>query len=355
MNILVINTAKKGGRAKCAYHISKNLSSIRNCSFTIVYPSKSDNLEQWEKVRCNELMSIDFHSKNLKVVLESIFEIIKLSRRKFDRIIFTATHPLTPLYISFFESEKTDIIIHDPIVKLDDKFFDKKILYSFYFYLANTYVERYSKRLTLLSKTFCNYYENKYPKKKINYMPHGVFDYFVRYEKVKKYDICFAGRITKYKGLSLLIDAVSILENKYSVVIAGSGNDPRLHEIKQMDNYCVMNEWISDELMSDIISHSRIVVLPYLSASQSGVITLAHAAAVPVITTDVGGLSEQVAHMDTGLVIKSGDVRELVSSIDMLLKNESLLESMVRACLLHRESLAWPAITKEYIDNLMVE
>ncbi|EKO3977150.1 glycosyltransferase family 4 protein, partial [Vibrio fluvialis] len=236
-----------------------------------------------------------------------------------------------------------------------DKFFDKKILYSFYFYLANTYVERYSKRLTLLSKTFCNYYENKYPKKKINYMPHGVFDYFVRYEKVKKYDICFAGRITKYKGLSLLIDAVSILENKYSVVIAGSGNDPRLHEIKQMDNYCVMNEWISDELMSDIISHSRIVVLPYLSASQSGVITLAHAAAVPVITTDVGGLSEQVAHMDTGLVIKSGDVRELVSSIDMLLKNESLLESMVRACLLHRESLAWPAITKEYIDNLMVE
>jgi len=55
--------------------------------------------------------------------------------------------------------------------------------------------------------------------------------------------------------------------------------------------------------------------LPYLEATQSGVLNIAYGFNKPVIVTDVGGLSEDVIEGETGFVVKSDDVNSLVDGI----------------------------------------
>ena len=57
------------------------------------------------------------------------------------------------------------------------------------------------------------------------------------------------------------------------------------------------------------------VVLPYRSATQSGVTHVAYALGVPVITTDVGGLAETVRPGETGLVVPPADPAALAEAI----------------------------------------
>jgi glycosyltransferase involved in cell wall biosynthesis len=70
------------------------------------------------------------------------------------------------------------------------------------------------------------------------------------------------------------------------------------------------------------------VALPYIEATQSGVIPIAYAFARPVIATDVGSLREMIIHEETGLLIKPGDVNELIGAIKKMTSEPMLCEQM---------------------------
>ena len=75
-----------------------------------------------------------------------------------------------------------------------------------------------------------------------------------------------------------------------------------------------------------------VVVLPYRSASQSGIAQLAFAFGVPVVATRVGGLPEVIEHERTGLLVDPGDEHGLAEAITRLLTDATLCRSMsVRA------------------------
>jgi len=58
-----------------------------------------------------------------------------------------------------------------------------------------------------------------------------------------------------------------------------------------------------------------VVVLPYLSATQSGIAQIAFNFDRPVIATAVGGLGEVVKQGETGLVVPPGDPAALADAI----------------------------------------
>jgi len=60
------------------------------------------------------------------------------------------------------------------------------------------------------------------------------------------------------------------------------------------DRFIVHNEFISEDRAADYFQRASVVVLPYIEASQSGVIPMAYSAAKPVVATTVGGLPEIV-------------------------------------------------------------
>jgi glycosyltransferase involved in cell wall biosynthesis len=86
--------------------------------------------------------------------------------------------------------------------------------------------------------------------------------------------------------------------------------DLRLGErVKLVDRY-VKNEEVSLYFRS-----ADVVVLPYVDATQSGVVQIAFGLEVPVITTDVGGLPEIVEDGATGFVVARRSAEQLAAAI----------------------------------------
>jgi glycosyltransferase involved in cell wall biosynthesis len=108
----------------------------------------------------------------------------------------------------------------------------------------------------------------------------------------KNVGILFLGRIRKYKGISTLIDAYNLLpEPRLNLTIAGEGNLP-VHDYSRVT---VINRWLSDEEMIELLQGCEILVLPYVEATQSGLVPIAMNLNVKIVFSEVGGLSEQLS------------------------------------------------------------
>lgn len=137
--------------------------------------------------------------------------------------------------------------------------------------------------------------------------------------------LLFCGIIRPYKGLDVLLDAFAIALKKQSLhlLIAGEfwqGGEveyrEQIEQLKLRDHVSIINEYIPDEWLAACIDRADVVVLPYKSATQSGIIQVAFGRGKPIITTNVGGLGEVVENGRTGLVVASEDPQGLATAID---------------------------------------
>jgi glycosyltransferase involved in cell wall biosynthesis len=94
------------------------------------------------------------------------------------------------------------------------------------------------------------------------------------------------------------------------------------------EHFIVDNEFISEERIAEYFRRASIVVLPYIEASQSGVIPLAYSAAKPVVATEVGGLPEMVEHGRTGYLVAPRNASQLAESVVRLLLDRNLRREM---------------------------
>ena len=139
--------------------------------------------------------------------------------------------------------------------------------------------------------------------------------------------IMFFGRIWAYKGLEYLIRAQPLITARVpdaKIVIAGEGEDfSRYREMMvQPERFVVHNEYVSHEKRSTLFAEAAIVVLPYVEATQSGVIPLAYNFGKPVVATTVGGLPEMVDHGETGYLVPPCDAEALADAVVDLLQNQ---------------------------------
>ncbi len=147
--------------------------------------------------------------------------------------------------------------------------------------------------------------------------------------------VLFFGRIWPYKGLDILIRAAAIVSQHYPnfhVIIAGKGEHFDRYARMMHDPACftVLNRWIDDAERMALFERASIVVLPYIEASQSGVIPVAYHVGKPVIATTVGGLPELVDEGETGLLVPPRDVAALADAILRLLREPALRREMGR-------------------------
>ena len=168
---------------------------------------------------------------------------------------------------------------------------------------------KWSDQLFVHGSTLRTAAESKYPevKDRLSIVPHIVLK---RYrdisskEGMKRYDtgtvnILFFGRIYPYKGLDVLINSIPLVTKEFPhirVVIAGEGDNFSIYRRKMVDPqfFEVRNRHIPDREAAQLFIDADIVVLPYVEASQSGVLAIANAFARPVIVTDVGELRRAV-------------------------------------------------------------
>jgi glycosyltransferase involved in cell wall biosynthesis len=164
--------------------------------------------------------------------------------------------------------------------------------------------------------------------------PHPLFDHYGQREPSKhaqkklglsgkEFYILFFGLVRKYKGLDLLLEAMShpnIKNKPIKLIIAGEFYDKMSYytdiiKEHQLEDYVIIkNEFIPNEEVADYFNAADLVVQPYKSATQSGVTQIAYHFNKPMVVTNVGGLPEMVPDEKTGYVTEpqSGKVAEAI-------------------------------------------
>jgi glycosyltransferase involved in cell wall biosynthesis len=135
--------------------------------------------------------------------------------------------------------------------------------------------------------------------------------------------ILFFGYVRKYKGLHVLLDAMPkvLQETNVRLLVAGEfyddeqGYRDQIQRLGIGNSVSIFADYIPNEEVGLYYSAADVVVLPYISATQSGIIQIAYNYDKPVITTNVGGLPEVVDEGKTGFIVPSEDVDALATSI----------------------------------------
>jgi len=135
--------------------------------------------------------------------------------------------------------------------------------------------------------------------------------------------ILFFGKVRKYKGLDVLLAALPrVLSNvECKLIVVGEFYDSlekyeqliRRHRIES--HVHIDNRYVPNEEVAAIFERADVLVLPYVSASQSGVARIALSNGLPVIASRTGGLSEMVIDQVNGLLFPPGDSEALASQI----------------------------------------
>jgi glycosyltransferase involved in cell wall biosynthesis len=151
--------------------------------------------------------------------------------------------------------------------------------------------------------------------------------------KEEKHLILFFGRIWEYKGLEYLIRAEPLITARVPdarILIAGQGEGFSRYARMMVhpDRFIVHNEFIPEERAAEYFGRASVVVLPYIEASQSGVIPVAYSASKPVVATTVGGLPEMVEDGRTGYLVAPRDAVQLAEAITRLLLDGALRRQM---------------------------
>lgn len=145
----------------------------------------------------------------------------------------------------------------------------------------------------------------------------------------------FLGRIEPYKGLDVFCDAVTqilysgrIKPAQIEIVIAGRGH---INEIRWNKLGCVVefhNDFILDEQFHQLMADLDVLVLPYKSATQSGVGMMGAAYGIPIVASRVGALDQLVADGTTGILVTPSDAENLGYALAKLIESPHNLQRL---------------------------
>lgn len=125
------------------------------------------------------------------------------------------------------------------------------------------------------------------------------------------------GRIRKYKGLDRL-EAIIKETREIPYLIVGEPDEEcrgTVESLKKYDNVKVIDREVSDQQMLDFFHDADWIVLPYTSATQSGVIVDSYLLSRPVIAFNVGAISEQIVDGVTGFLVEADNCSAFVEAV----------------------------------------
>lgn len=168
-------------------------------------------------------------------------------------------------------------------------------------------------------------------------------------------NILFFGLIRKYKGLDILLRAFKALPDDFQLIIAGEpyGDFGEYQELIDScpgkDRIHVFPDYIRDSEVKDYFCAADLAVLPYRSATQSGISAVSYHFELPMIVTDVGGLRETIGERGTGIVASSPDPDCIEAEITRYFGDPAIREKCVECIRAEKERLSWQKFCKDLI------
>ena len=172
-----------------------------------------------------------------------------------------------------------------------------------------------------------------------------------QYPDISDKFVLFAGRLATNKGLSDLISAMDLVNQK-SIDLVITGADMGLGkqlEKEALEKGVRMHRLghIDDETYRSVLGAAEMLVLPSEYEAFGIVLLEAAAAETAVIGTNVGGIPEAMSPGNNGLIVEYNDVDNLSKSIATLLDDAKLCKEMGKAGRVWAKNFSWDSILKE--------
>ncbi|HEX2867264.1 MAG TPA: glycosyltransferase [Ignavibacteriales bacterium] len=167
----------------------------------------------------------------------------------------------------------------------------------------------------------------------------------------------FFGFIRDYKGLDVLLEAMALLKDRLDVklMVAGefySNEEKYKSLIKKLDLgdlLILFTDFIPTSEVKYYFCASDAVVLPYRSATQSGIVQIAMNFKKPVIAANVGGLEEVVLEGKTGFIVEKENPAMLAGAI-MKFYSEAREPEFETNAEKEVEKYSWPAFARGVLE-----
>ncbi len=191
-----------------------------------------------------------------------------------------------------------------------------------------------------------------WPKNNIMVLPHGTDTDFFKPAKYKpdddKFRILFAGNGATRKGLSYLLKAYELLQNKYNIELTILS-----HNIKDIKIPGVnIREDVSDQELLKLYQTHDIFTLPSLLDGWGLTASEAMACALPVIISNKTGVADIIQNNFNGFIVPTKNYYELYNIIKILINNKDLIIKIGNNARLTAKNFQWSDIAINFIKLL---
>jgi len=183
-----------------------------------------------------------------------------------------------------------------------------------------------------------DFIKQRYPSHEVHYAPfptlvnEAIAHGGKRVEELKGTSdgyILFFGTLHLYKGVHLLYQAHRSHPELQSrpLVIAGTG-DVYFERHQDEKDVILINRFIDDSELHDLFSRAAVIVYPYTSATQSGVISIASYFGKPIVVSDLPFFEQTCRGSEGVTFFKHGDIPSLASAINRSLNSTASTSSL---------------------------
>lgn len=212
---------------------------------------------------------------------------------------------------------KNSFFLSYVLKKIVDKFLERGFIF-----------EKVNQFIVLSEFSKAKYIQGGFPEKSLTVKPNFIeFDPEVSDGK-GEYAL-FIGGFHSYKGIKTLLEIWPKLKRKYPLKVIGDGSLRReLEKGADGENVEFLGQKPLKEVMKYIKSSAFVIVPSECYENFPRVIVEAFACGVPVVASNVGAVTELVAHGKTGLIFKHKDANDFLAKIETLVEDRVLAQEM---------------------------
>jgi glycosyltransferase involved in cell wall biosynthesis len=322
VEILILYLGTKGAGPALTYSFASECIES-NHNITIVYSKKNELKTKYLKLKAKlvdlEISNTILGLLNILRIVKSIIKIIKLSRSS-DVIFIPMFHPITVLILPIFKlfNKETISCIHDAKPHEGDNI---KIIK-----FANKIIIKNSERIIAFSRNQANYLHQNYKCKNLYILRHPSFSHYTFSNLENRHNqLIFFGRLEKYKGLDLLIETAKLIHDRLGIKtkVYGKISDAGiLNMLSNSSSLQLYQGYLPDNELQKLLESTVTLILPYTSATQSGVLVLGYDAGCKIIATPVEGIIEQAQQLENVYLSKSMDPEDLYNAYTLALNSQ---------------------------------
>ena len=163
--------------------------------------------------------------------------------------------------------------------------------------------------------------------------------------------IIFAGRLSKEKGIEILLETATQLPDNYHLLIAGSG--PLEEKVQNLADKKINVHYLgyqSKQNLLSLIRGSDLLIQPSLEEGMSSTLLEAMACGTCILGSNIEGISEIVENNKNGLLVEPNNRDELINKILELLPKKEKRLRMANEGLKIVKKYDWKRVGKLYLN-----